>query len=162
MEVPKAACLWIVWALLALAGALAAETGAPGLSFRPAEPTSRDRVTLTVSDTSSSPCALPQLAAHVEGRTVRLDLSFEGCGEPSEGVSTPRPAGPQPFTVATRVGPLPAGSYAVQLFSDGSIENAAVLQVGRTDAAAGLPGSPGLGGLAVVLLLALVGAALLR
>lgn len=143
--------------------ALAGSELASGITFNPDAPTSTSRIEIRVSGVAASSCGSPTLAPRVDGAVIRLDLDFNSNGsDPAPCAPGQDAAGTRAFTAETEVGPLAPGAYTVQVFTGSTIENAAVLQVAGAGATAGLPGRSELGMLAVILLLALAGAALLR
>ena len=146
----------LVLALPAVAGAGDASEIAREVSFQPPVPTSRDEVAVRIAGIAATPCVDPALFPSVAGRTVRLDLDLGRC------VARQRAAGPTSFTAATALGPLPAGRYAVQVFTDGVLQKTDVLEVASAESTAGLVRLSGLGTLLVVLLLALAGSVLLK
>ena len=89
------------WAALALACLCApAFAGTPlTLTFKPAAPTSRDHIAVTLSETTCG----PSISYTIVGALVNITSVDSACGTP-------------PPSTATTVGPLPAGNYQVQWF----------------------------------------------
>jgi len=155
----------IAFWILALPLALSARETAPEISFQPLSPTSRDEVAVRVAGTASTPCLDPALFPSVTGRTIRLDLDLGRCA--SQPVSAPGARGARGtqatrFAASAAVGPLPAGRYAVQVYSDGALQATEILEVASAPSEAGMMPLSGLGTLAVIVLLALAGSVLLR
>lgn len=149
----------IAFLVLALPAALGAGETAREISFQPASPTSRDEVAIRVAGTVSTSCIDPALFPEVTGRAIRLDLDLGRCAAQPPSAQAPRATR---FAASAAVGPLPAGRYTVQVYSDGALQATDVLEVASARSAAGLVPLSGLGTLAVIVLLALAGSVLLR
>ncbi|HXO20641.1 MAG TPA: hypothetical protein VOA87_12040 [Thermoanaerobaculia bacterium] len=152
--------LFLLILLLASRASAAGEPSSLGskLVFDPPIPTAGEPVAIAVSGTSPVACYAPDLGAQVIANVIRLDLDGFNC--PSD---PPAPT-PTPFSATVRLGPLAAGTYRVQLFVAGKLESTVTLQVRHRleTRPAGFPALPRLGLLALVLVLALVGAKLLQ
>lgn len=152
--------LFLLILLLAARASAAGEPGSLGsrLTFDPPVPTAGEPIAIAVSGVSPIACYAPDLSAQVVANVIRLDLDgFECPADP------PSPA-PTPFSASARPGPLAAGAYTVQLFVSGRLDSTAHLAVRQRleTRPAGFPALPRLGLLALVLVLALVGAKLLQ
>lgn len=156
--VPLSVLLLLAGLGLVVAGRISPVSAlASGIAFEPPAPNSSDRIAARVSGFSPGFCDTPSLALlPLEDGTLRIDLDLGRC-QPGQS-----PSASGPYDAETTLGPLPPGSYTVQVFADGVLQETADLQVHRAETVAGLPARSGLGMLAVVLLLALAGAALLR
>jgi len=89
---------WLVLGLACLCTPAVAGN-AVTLTFKPAAPTSRDRIGVTLDE----PTCGPSISYAVVGALVKITSVDSACG-------TPPPA------TTTSIGPLPAGNYQVQWF----------------------------------------------